>query len=35
MNNMMGGGANAGSGAGPLGAPTNANPLAALMGGQQ
>jgi hypothetical protein len=34
MNNMMGGGANPGSGAGPLGAPANSNPLAALMGGQ-
>ena len=33
MNNMMGGGTNAGSESGPLGAPTNANPLAALMGG--
>jgi|APCry1669190288_1035285.scaffolds.fasta_scaffold92244_1 hypothetical protein len=29
---MMGGGANAGAGAGPLGAPATANPLAALMG---
>ena len=29
----MGGGANAGTGAGPLGTPANANPLAALMGG--
>ena len=31
--NMMGGGANGGTGAGPLGAPANTNPLAALMGG--
>ena len=35
MNNMMGGGANSGAGAGPLGAPATANPLAALMGNQQ